>query len=124
MSTTAVDALQGAESDVEEDFKAVDAGGPEEQFAENLWANLLGLEVLSPDGKKSLPLFEETEHGIQPVGDERFQSVFGKNTDPFLYATSRAKLYYRAIGRFAAHCLCRGRPLPNHLVPKLLWNGE
>jgi len=122
LSTTAVDALQDAKSDLKDDFTAVDAGGPEEQFAEDVWANLLGLQV--SDGTKSLPLFteEESEHGILPVGDKRFQSAFGVNTEAFRRVTSRAKLFYRAIGRFAAHCLCRGRPLPNYLMPKLLWN--
>jgi len=77
LSTTAVDALQDAKSDLKDDFTAVDAGGPEEQFAEDVWANLLGLQV--SDGTKSLPLFteEESKHGILPVGDRRFQSAFG-----------------------------------------------
>lgn len=119
-----VDALRDAESGAEDEFKPVDGGGPAEQFADDTWGKLLTLTVLSWDGKKSSPLFIETKQGTQTVRDDPFKQAFGKNDDIRIVPVNQAKLYHRAVGRFAAHCLCQRRSLPIHLMPKLLWNGK
>lgn len=131
MSTlsSANEILQGTGSDVEDDFKAKDEGGPENQFFSDVWDQLLCLEVSFPfqGGNRRVRLFEKTDEGyFQPMGDSRFE-LFGKKSEQNelrMAAEEKAGKWYRAIGRLLAHRICRREYVPDHILPNLHCNGK
>jgi hypothetical protein len=84
IQNSAVVALQDAESNVEDHLKPVDAGGPKEQLAEDIWRKLIGLKVLSSDGKKSVPLSKKSNMELCLWQTNVSKDFLGKTTMSFL----------------------------------------
>jgi len=122
---TVHEALQDSSKKLRRDFQAKDQGGPEKQFFSEVWQMLPGLEVTLPGSTKRLKLFEQTQNGYPsyiPMGDIRLKTTF--SDDEYMAMKKKAELFYRAIGRLFVHCLCRGHPVPEQVLPKLLCNGK
>lgn len=85
---------------------------------------LPSLEVTLPGSAKKLALFEAASNGYPtyfPKSDPQFEAVF--KDDESKEAKSKARLFYRAIGRIFVHCLFQKHAVPKQVLPKLLCNG-
>ena len=75
-------------------------------------------------------LFESKSDGFIPVRDDYFENSllkFNKWTPDMTQEDleARAKLYYRAVGRFLLHVMADGRnPIPTTVLPEFFRNGK
>lgn len=117
--TYAVDpAFQDLSAELKKEEQAKDEGGPETQFFSQVWQMMPTLKAFTPDGSKSIELFESTPGGYLPMSDDRLENL---GSDELL---EQAKLYYRALGRLFVNCLSMMRTVPDEVLPMLYRNGK
>lgn len=113
--------MQKASTELKREVRAIDEGGPEKQFLSEVWQMLPSLEVSVPGSHRCIKLFELTEDGYCPTRDDCISDDV--NDDKYREAKEKVGLFYRAIGRIFAYCVCRGHPIPDQVLPKLFCNG-
>lgn len=80
--------------------------------------------------KIAIPLFDKQTGGLVPQMDVNFQNEHDKSrpfgpTMDVEAIKEKAKLYYRAVGRFLLHVFADGRnTIPSTVMPALFQNGE
>ena len=78
----------------------------------------------------AIKLFDQQPSGFVPQRDDFFRNAYDK-VKSYLPKTNpdrlqdKAKLYYRAVGRFLLHVMSDGRnPIPSSAMPEIFRNGE
>jgi len=95
------------------------------EFLSQIWKQMGSLGVLysESDGTvRKFRLFEDTETGSIPRKDEEFELLKGHSEELYHDVITRAKIYYRALGRIMFHTILNGHTIPKETIPAFFRN--